>query len=90
MHLGLSGKETVFNDKEKLTVLYFFPRMGCHILWKIMPDAPDGLDTAEAIWWNLFCQLDKYAFTCLVKCCEHKPDDSISQGNYLADWLERP
>lgn len=67
MHLGLSGKESVFNDEEKLAVLHFLSRMGCHILWEIIPDIPDGLDTTEDIWWNLFCQLDKDAFYCLVK-----------------------
>ena len=87
--LGLSGKESVFNDEEKLTVLYFLSRMGCHILWKIIPDIPDGLDTTESIWWNLFCQIDKEAFTCLVKCCEPKSNDPIGQENYLADWITR-
>lgn len=54
-----------------------------------MPDVPDGLDTAEAIRWDLFCQIDKDAFTCLVKCCEYKSDDPIGQENYLADWIDR-
>lgn len=89
MNLGLSGRESAFNDEEKLAVLYFLSKMGCHILWKIIPDIPDGLDTKEAVWWGLFRQLDKDVFTCLVKCCKHRPDNPVSQGNYLVDWFER-
>lgn len=87
--LGLDGNESVFNDEEKLTVLCFLSRMRCHILWKMIPDMPGGFDTAEGIWWNLFCKLSEVDFFCLVKCCRRNPDDSIGQETYLDNWIER-
>lgn len=89
LSLGLSGKESVFSDEEKLTVLHFLSRMDCHILWEIIPNIPDGLDTTESIWWDLFCQIDEDAFTCLVNCCQYESDNHIGRENYLADWIKR-
>lgn len=88
MGLGLHSEESALTDEEKLTILYFLSRMGCHILWKMVPGSTEGLDTAEDFWWNLFCRLDEDTLNCLDRCCEYKTDDLAGPSNYLENWIK--